>query len=90
VTVGGGGEITLPDGTTVTVEPGATIDPITGVVTKVLAENKTPVNSGATEAENASGGCNTAGAGFIALCGPLMAASLFGKSRRTREKSMRF
>ena len=69
VTITEGGEITLPDGTTVIVAPGTTIDPFTGEVRE----------SGATDDDTGTGGCSTGMAGFA-----LTAAAAFVTGKRRR------
>ncbi|MDR0648957.1 MAG: hypothetical protein LBF92_06440 [Synergistaceae bacterium] len=69
-----GGEITLSDGTTKTVAPGTTIDPLTGEIT--------PPRDEAKGGENPGGGCDAGMAGFALLAMAMIAASAARKKAR--------
>ncbi|MDR0615730.1 MAG: hypothetical protein LBG29_02885 [Synergistaceae bacterium] len=84
VTITKGGEITLPDGTTVTVPPGTTIDPFTGVRNEPGAANEGSDNTGTADLTDggSGGGCDAGTAGFALLAMAMIAASAAGKKTR--------
>jgi hypothetical protein len=79
VTITDGGEITLPDESTMTVASGTTIDPFTGKVSQPGKNENVPSNPDNSDDPGAGGGCNGVSVGTAGLW---IAALAFFSRRR--------